>query len=655
MINETVEMNKWKGLRDLDTLDSIKLDSTYNITDIGNIYYDHIKEENFYDIILDYIFNSKIPKFQIDFTMSSKYIFNIVSEIYINKKTLINLLNTKLLSSTELYYIRLREHINNISNQNIYTNEYIELFLNFNNDNPILISDHLPIFNSYSNNEKIFTLNCEDDITHLKQLHKKLGVLHNTSKDFITKYKKFVWFKCFIIINIIKNMLLSGYICCLQEVSMFLFYVLLIDTTINKNIYYTYKPLCYKDDEKDDYKKVYSDLKLDNNLKKYLIFTITIFPIDYIVYTCTHLENRLANTTILCDDGILVLLYTKYEQKETRGHYITFNHNKKQCVLINVHMNVKKPFENTEVEPQYEYLYNDILINNILKKPLKYKHIYIVGDFNKLGSLVKKYFENKHEHKKLKIKFNYHFTKIRFYNFQRHKIYDSFDGIIDSDTEEETSPSPITQSKIPLHPSSLKLDKKERSPIEEETPLLPITQSKTPLLTRPSSFESDKKERPQNISFQHPSIKYETSKGLSGTRYTLSPNISVKPFSKQSINKGFKKPFSKQLSKNKGFKKPFSKQLSKNKGFKKPFSKQLLKNKRLKKPFSKQLLKNKGLKKPFSKQLLKKSVSAIRKKTKHNVFKLHSKIQQPFKKPLTHKFKYLKYKIKYLILKYIYT
>ena len=273
----------------------------------------------------------------------------------------------------------------------------------------IFISDHLPVIDDTN---LILTWNIEHDIIFYQQLYQANND-YNTdlnNEDAIIFFQTFIKYKNFIILNIIKYYYDTGYICCLQECSMLLLYLLLSYEGIDKDhIIYTLKPWHintpwndikkYRDSDKNDMNSyniaytnlIFSKYKDKKDVKCLFIVLITILPKN-----CTKITSKplpLVMQEIKPTNDIYCKNILQKIKRINRGQIIIFTQNNIQKRIINVHMKGnpkdyihdnkynKDGKNNTVYNALYDY------INTNKPEPITF----IIGDFNRYKQFIEQY------------------------------------------------------------------------------------------------------------------------------------------------------------------------------------------------------------------------------------------------------------------------
>lgn len=386
------------------------------------------------------------------------FLTNLDNDIYLTKITnnLKNFINLEKLFSISTVFVQghtyIKTNINNIFNldseisQFIFNYQYKTIKANENNYNnkskkfiyninkfvnstipkllkkiftKIFISDHLPVID---NNNKIMSWNIEHDIITLQQ---------SSYKQIYTKFSKrfhrFIVLKNYCIINIINKLIKSNYICCIQEGSYLLLWLLYQIFKEECYIKYTARPW-HATNQPNKYKGTntfFNYLRNSSELKKYpyqniknidarciFILIITIIPkqradtpkqladttksipIMAEVNIKTNLRN---NTTNLVQGNNtcpnLVKNETLNNISKFRGLQTYISKNNETIIIINMHLkadNDKRKPANSKLTSN-DKNYFDTLIKPLITKLTNKTQIHVVGDFNCSGDLIFKH------------------------------------------------------------------------------------------------------------------------------------------------------------------------------------------------------------------------------------------------------------------------
>lgn len=406
-------------------------------------------KDNFLDkLMIDFKkFYDKFNEFNIDLVLSSndnylkhsisselinnnisKYIYfnqlNIKKKIILNKdKLLDNFINRKISFIKNLRKLDQLIDKDGHLYSSLTSNNLLNLIYDL--QSKIFISDHLFVIDNIN---KIITWNVEHDILLLSQTktkNKPKIILH-----YITSYQWFesyILLKNFIILNIINYLISLNYICCIQEGSYLLLW--LIYQYLDKklvSISYIARPwhntiqdtLFFNNFKEDKYSKVKKFITNKSvDARCIFLLTITIIPrkkyhilkkvtmISASIYknnmkptitnnnnnTCNNLLENIKLNHISIKRGLIVRCIEKnIIQKPDEMQYIK---------IINVHVKVIK--KNAHLKFTHD---EELLIRSLIKK-YHNKTTYLLGDFNSSCILIQRYL--KHLLKNHKINSNF--------------------------------------------------------------------------------------------------------------------------------------------------------------------------------------------------------------------------------------------------------
>lgn len=330
-------------------------------------------------------------------------IFNLDSDI---SQLIFNYQYKTFLANIVNYNNRSKHFINNLKNFLLLSIEELleQLFTK------IFISDHLPVLDD---NNKIMSWNIEHDIITLEQSLKT----NNIYTDFNKLFQRYIILKNYCIINIIYNLIKSNYICCIQEGSYLLLW-LLYQTLSNKcHINYTARPW-HPENQRDKWKgrnTFFYYLRNHKELNKYpykdipnidsrciFVLNITIIPkTDGDIIISQSIPAEVNSRNITSD-------FLKYNQtcpnlfrRPTGSHFISINrglqttisNSNKTIIIINMHLkadNIQGTLANSKLTLN-DKKYFDNLIKRLIQNLNNKTQIHVVGDFNCSGDLIFKH------------------------------------------------------------------------------------------------------------------------------------------------------------------------------------------------------------------------------------------------------------------------